>query len=383
MKRKRQEPPLIMHIIYALGTGGLENGLVNIINRMPADKYRHAIICLTHATSFADRITASDVTVIELNKKPGNDFKVHWQLLKILWQFKPAIVHTRNLAALEMQLLTLLIPGTKRVHGEHGRDMYDLYGENKKYNRLRKILSYFIHRYIAVSQDLETWLINTVKVPKKKVRQLYNGVDLERFHQVPMDLKRAVLPPGFVREDSIIIGTVGRIAAVKDQLSLINAFDILLKNPTVDSDRLRLIIVGDGPLYIELKARVCTLGLEDKVWMPGDRKDIPALLRSMDVFVLPSLGEGISNTILEAMATALPVVATDVGGNSELIDQHSTGVLVPVSDAELLADALNDLVNNPDRLRTMGNAGFEKVCQQFHWDITVANYLQVYDELLT
>ncbi|BBB28752.1 TIGR03088 family PEP-CTERM/XrtA system glycosyltransferase [Neptunomonas japonica] len=377
----RNKPPLIVHIIYALGTGGLENGLVNIINRMPPDRYKHVIICLTHATDFAKRITAPDVKVIELHKREGHDLGVYWRLQKLLWQLKPDLVHTRNLAALEMQALTLLLPGVKRVHGEHGRDIYDLHGQNKKYNRLRKVMSYVIHRYIAVSQDLESWLLTTVNIPREKVEQLYNGVDLARFNQFDDSVKIGVLPTEF-ENDCLIIGTVGRVAAVKDQQTLLKAFDILVKSGSELSDKLRLVIVGDGPLFTALEEQVHDLGLDKKVWLAGDRKDIPALLRSMDMFVLPSLGEGISNTVLEAMATGLPVIATRVGGNPELVDDQSTGALVPVGNSEELARVLLDIVNDKDKLSAMGAAGLAKVQKQFHWDITVANYLAVYDELL-
>ncbi len=377
----KNKPPLIVHIIYALGTGGLENGLVNIINRMPPERYKHVIICLTHATDFAKRITAPDVKVIELHKREGHDLGVYWRLQKLLWQLKPDLVHTRNLAALEMQALTLLLPGVKRVHGEHGRDIYDLHGQNKKYNRLRKVMSYVIHRYIAVSKDLENWLLTTVNIPREKVEQLYNGVDLTRFIQLDDSVKTDVLPPELAK-DYLIIGTVGRIAAVKDQLTLLKAFDLLVKSGSDISDKLRLVIVGDGPLFAALKEQVHDLGLDEKVWLAGDRKDIPALLRSMDIFVLPSLGEGISNTVLEAMATGLPVIATRVGGNPELVDDQNTGVLVPVGNSEELARVLLDIANDKDKLSAMGAAGLAKVQKQFHWDITVANYLAVYDELL-
>ncbi len=377
-----KRPALVVHIIYALGTGGLENGLVNIINRMPSERYKHVIICLTHATDFANRITASDVRVIELNKKEGHDWHLYWRLQKTLWKLKPDIVHTRNLAALEMQVLTLALPGVKRVHGEHGRDIYDLHGQNKKYNYLRRVMSFLVHRYIAVSKDLESWLLETVRVPKKKVRQVYNGVDLARFHQPSDDIEDNPFPSQFADKDSLIIGTVGRAAAVKDQISLINAFDTLVNRDAGCSDKLRLVIVGDGPLFQTLKERVSALGLDSKVWLPGDRKDIPDLLRKMDIFVLPSLGEGISNTVLEAMATGLPVVATCVGGNPELIDDNRTGALVPVGDVSALAGVLQGMIDNPETISSMGTAGLEKVHSRFDWDVTVANYLAVYDELL-
>ncbi len=177
----RPGPPLVAHIIYALGTGGLENGLVNIINRSPPGRYRHAIICLTTAEAFAGRLTVPDVEVIELHKRPGHDPAIYLRLWRTLRRLRPAIVHTRNLAALETQVLGLLFPGCKRVHGEHGRDVSDLDGSNRKYQWLRRLLSPLIHRYIAVSQDLAQWLVSTVRIAPGKVAQIYNGVDHSRF----------------------------------------------------------------------------------------------------------------------------------------------------------------------------------------------------------
>lgn len=377
-----KQVPLVAHIIYALGTGGLENGLVNIINRASPDRYRHVIICLTEATEFANRITAPNVEVIQLHKRPGHDLKVYWRLLRTLWRLKPAIVHTRNLAALEMQALTLLLPGVKRVHGEHGRDIYDLEGKNKRYNQLRRALAPFIHRFITVSQDLEHWLKDTVGVADEKVVQLYNGIDQQRFLPQQGSCASQILPAKLRSSDRLMVGTVGRIAAVKDQKTLISAFAALLAAQPQLKGRVGLMVVGDGPLFQDLKAQVETLGLQDDVWLPGDRKDIPELLQAMDIFVLPSLGEGISNTVLEAMATGLPVIATAVGGNPELVIEGETGYLFPVGDEQALTAHLEHLLADSATRQRMGHTARDTVSQQFSWDSTVAGYLAVYDEIL-
>ena len=373
-----QAPPLVAHVIYALGTGGLENGLVNIINRACPQRYRHVIICLTRAEGFESRITAPNVEVISLRKRPGHDLSVYWRLWRALLSLRPAIVHTRNLAALEMQVIAALIPGVKRVHGEHGRDIHDIDGTNKKYNFLRKSLRPIVHRYIAVSQDLAQWLAQVVEVPTGKIKQIYNGVDQLRFSPGPGSVST---PTGFMAADNKIIGTVGRLAEVKDQLALIEAFNLLIQGESRQK-QLRLIIVGDGPMYQTLCDKIAELGLASYVWMPGDREDIPELLRMMDVFVLPSLGEGISNTLLEAMATGLPLVATRVGGNPELIEDGINGCLVPVGDAVALASHLKDILADPQTLALYGENSLHKVRQCFDWDSTVEQYLAVYDQLL-
>ncbi|MCB1667803.1 MAG: TIGR03088 family PEP-CTERM/XrtA system glycosyltransferase [Porticoccaceae bacterium] len=375
------QTPLVAHIIYALGTGGLENGLVNIINRAPRKRYRHAIICLTDADDFASRITAPGVEIIQLHKKPGHDIRLYWRLLKTLKRLKPVIVHTRNLTSLEMQALTFFLPGVRRIHGEHGRDIHDLDGSNRKYNFLRKVFRPFIHCYIAVSHDLGQWLKTVVGVPSEKVKQIYNGVDIERF--LPAAHKNAaLLPANFLPRDAIVIGAVGRIAEVKNQRSLILAVDQVLKAKPELVDRLRVMLVGDGPLLAGIKTLVSDLRLSDIIWLPGDRTDIPQLLQQMDIFVLPSLAEGVSNTVLEAMATGLPVIATRVGGNPELVEEDVNGLLVDVDDSQQLAKALLKLIEQPELRQGLGQQGLKKVSETFNWQKTVAQYLAVYDEVL-
>ena len=375
--------PLVAHVIHAFGTGGMENGLVNLVNRTPPDRYRHAIVCLTESGGFEQRLDpALGVKVLALHARPGHHFGDYRRVWKALKTLGPAIVHTRNLSALEAQIPAFFLGGARRVHGVHGRDVFDLEGKNRKYNLLRKTIRPLVGKYITVSQDLRRWLMETVGVPARKVVQIYNGVDQERFR--PAEEKPLGLaPPGFLREESLVIGTVGRLAAVKDQATLVRGFAGLLEQvPEGMADRLRLVLVGDGPCRGELEGLVDELGIRGQTWFAGDREDIPDLLRLLDLFVLPSLGEGISNTILEAMATGLPVVATRVGGNPELVDHGDNGLLVPSADPGAMAGALADLVADPDRLQAMGAAGLERVRSRFNWDRTVEEYLAVYDELL-
>jgi len=381
MGRATGQPPLVVHIIHSLGTGGLENGLVNIINRTPPERYRHAIVCLTESGEFAGRITVPGVEVVALHKRPGHDLGLYWRVWQTLRRLRPAIVHTRNLSTLEMQFVAALLPGVKRVHGEHGRDVFDLDGTNHKYNLLRKAARLVVQRYIAVSKDLERWLIDTVGVPPAKVRQIYNGVDQQKFRPREGD-RPAVTPRGFLPEDALVLGTVGRLAEVKNQLSLLRATQRLLKIQPELAERLRLIVVGDGPMAGQIAQSVKDLGLERLAWLPGDRHDIPQLLQCMDVFLLPSLGEGISNTVLEAMASGLPVIATRVGGNPELVEDGWNGRLVPVADDEALAGAIADLTLHAEQRIAMGDRAFDRVRTSFDWQRTVAEYLDVYDRLL-
>ena len=331
---------------------------------LPPDRYRHAIVCLTKAGPFARRLTAGGVEVIELHKRPGHDLGMYWRLWRALRRLRPAIVHTRNLAALETQVLGLLMPGTKRVHGEHGRDVRDLEGTSRKFRLLRQGLNPLIHRFITVSQDLAHWLIETVHIAPRKVTQIYNGVDHARpLHAAigprpprhPAGECRPAAPAG-MPPGARVVGTVGRLAAVKDQQSLICALARIFQAHPQQRQTLRCILVGDGAERAAIEAAIARDRLEDVVWLAGDREDIPALLACMDVFVLPSLGEGISNTVLEAMATGLPVIATRVGGNPELVQDGVRACWCRWADAPALAAAILELVDDPARCEQMGRA---------------------------
>ena len=376
------DPPLIAHVIYALSTGGLENGLVNIINRTPSDRYQHVIICITHADAFAQRLTVEGVRVVELGKQQGHDVGFYWRLLRLFWKLRPDIIHSRNLAALETQLLSIGCPGVKRVHGEHGRDVNDLDGTNWKYLGFRKMMRLFIHRYIAVSKDLELWLASMVGVRRDRLYQIYNGVDHTGFS--PAIVKPvAILPSSWQGDDSLLcVGTVGRLTPVKNQQLLLRAVASLRETSPELFERIRIVLVGDGSLQLSLRELAGELGLEEAVWFAGDRSDVPELLAVMDVFVLPSLAEGISNTVLEAMATGLPVIATDVGGNRELVQDGLNGRLVPVGDSEALATALLGLLEDEQERKRQGANALRKVRDRFDWNNTVISYLAVYDELL-
>lgn len=377
----KNQPPLILHIIYRLAVGGLENGLINLINHMPPERYRHAIVCLKDYDDFCSRLKQKDVSIIALHKREGQDLSIHARLWKVLRKLEPAIVHTRNLTGLEYMVSSALAGVPARIHGEHGRDMYDLDGLNRKYNLLRKGINPFVHKYIAVSKNLADWLVQTVGIRPDRVIQIYNGVDLQRFH--PRNGNRLSLgPKGFIPSEAVVVGTVGRLAAVKNQLTLVRAFLHLLDQEPKARKRLRLVIIGDGPLRMEVQKLLKDGNAHDLAWLPGERSDIPDILRGLDLFVLPSLGEGISNTILEAMASGLPVVATRVGGNPELVEVGNTGLLVPPCNPEAMADAILSYLLDPELLSIHGQAGRKRAEARFRMEAMVNGYLAVYDAVL-
>jgi sugar transferase (PEP-CTERM/EpsH1 system associated) len=372
--------PLIAHVIYRLDVGGMENGLVNLINRLPEDRYRHAIVSLTDSTDFAKRISRDDVPIVTLGKKPGHDLGLHWRLYRAFRGLRPAIVHTRNLATVEAVAAAVAARVPFRVHGEHGRDVQDPEGTIRRYRVLRKSLAPLVHRFIALSRDLERYLLGTVGIPSSKVVRIVNGVDLEKFRPVVSRRDPLSDEAPFDSLRRVVIGSVTRMQAVKDPLTLARAFVRLVQRGY--GSKACLVLVGDGPLLEEVRGVLTEADAHRQAWLAREREDIAPLLRSFDLFALSSLVEGISNTILEAMATGLPVVATGVGGNAELVENGTTGALVPPRDPEALADVLARYVDDEGLRREQGLVGRARAESEFGLDGMVSRYMRVYDGLL-
>ena len=379
------KPALIVHVVHHFGTGGMENGMVNLFNTLPPQRFSHAVICLTDYTNFRQRITAQAVDFYALNKVPGHDFSWVPSLWKLLRRLKPDVVHTRNLSALEAQFVAAAAGIRRTVHGEHGRDVFDLHGQSRKYTLLRRAAQPFVSRYIAVSCDLAGWLRDTVRVPQRKIRQIYNGVDCEKFHPRGFNLndeaRSKILPEHFANDDCVIFGSVGRMAEVKDYPTLTRAFIQLLHDHPETRRTARLIIVGEGVMRTPCLKLLAEAGVADLAWLPGERHDIAEILRALDVFVLPSLNEGISNTLLEAQASALPVIATRVGGNVELVEDNVNGTLVTPSDVAGMAQALLSYLDAPTRIIEQGARARQRVVNDFSIPTMAAAYASVYEAI--
>jgi sugar transferase (PEP-CTERM/EpsH1 system associated) len=374
----------IVHIVHRFDTGGMENGMVNLFNTLSPQRYRHTVVALTDYSDFRQRIIAQPVGFHALYRAPGHGLGWMVRLWKLLRQLKPDLVHTRNLAALEAQFVVAAAGIRATVHGEHGRDVFDLHGQNRKYNLLRRAARPFVSSYIAVSRDLEAWLGQTVRVPPRKLHQIYNGVDSEKFH--PRNGERPdVLPPGFADAGSIVFGSVGRMVEVKDYPTLVRAFIHLVQQQPELAARARLVIVGEGSARATCLDLLQQAGLAHLAWLPGERHDIADIMQALDVFVLPSKNEGISNTILEALASGLPVIATTVGGNVELVADGINGTLVPPGDVSGLAQALLGYVGGPEassRVAEQGRHARQQAEQRYSIPAMAEAYAGVYDQTL-
>ena len=367
--------PLLVHVLYRLDYGGLENGLVNVINGLPAGKFRHAIICLAGYSAFSRRIECPDVEIIDLGKRPGKDPLAYLRLWRLLMRLRPDLVHTRNSGAMDCAVIAFAAGVPRRIHGCHGWDAGDLHGTNPKGRRLRRWCHPFIHGYTAVSRDLGDWLVDIDGIDRSRIELVYNGVDCDKFR--PGAEAAFASLTASATQQPFVIGTVGRLDQVKDQLTLVRSFAALLRRHPDWAGYVRLAIVGDGAMRDAIQAQIDADDLGAVAAIVGWRDDIERVLHSFTVFCLPSLNEGISNTLLEAMASGLPVVATAVGGNAELVEEGETGFLVPPGEQEHMANALERYIVDHDLLAAHGRNARRLAEDRF----SLAGMVHRYDEI--
>ena len=376
--RRHASPVKIVHVVYSFGVGGLENVIVQLINRLPADRFEHTVLALTTVSDFQQRVSRPDVRFIALNKPPGHAVSLYPRIYRLLRELRPDVLHTCNLAALEVVPLAWLARVPLRVHAEHGWDAHDPNGRNPRYQRLRRLYKPFVSQYVAVSRDLDDYLGRAIGVPATRRSLIANGVDTDTFapaHGARHPVPGCPFQPGW----HWLVGTVGRLQTVKNQPLLARAFVRALRENPAMRDTARLVIVGEGPLRAEVEQVLAEAGMADLAWLPGARHDVADVLRSLDLFVLPSQAEGTSCTLQEAMACGLPVVATAVGGTPDLVNEGVTGHLVPPDDEAALAQALAQAFDQPDVVARQGLAARDQAVQRFGMRGMLRQYQQLFD----
>ena len=359
------------HVVYTLDVGGLENGLVNIVNDDVAG-IRHAIICLTRAGSLRARV-GRGVEVFEVGKRPGHDVRAFVRLTRLFRQLGSDVVHSRNWGTVDAVIAARLAGVPAVVHGEHGYDSADPEGRSRWKRGVRRVCGGLIDRFVVVSDDLHRWLTGRVGISEGKVVKIANGVDTQRFAPGEGATVRRELG---VPTDALVVGTVGRLEAVKNQASLIQAFATL----AATHPEMVLVIAGDGRCRTSLEDLARRSNVSARVRFLGERGDVPRLLRAMDVFVLPSVAEGMSNTLLEAMASGLPIVATRVGGSPEVVADGVNGFLVD-SLPGALAAAIEGYVEKPQVMRQHGVASRRRATELFTLERMRSAYAGLYRQL--
>lgn len=366
----------IAHVLSGLQVGGLERVVVNLVRALSKMGYRQHVICLEDGGPFAEQVEACGVSVTVLGKRLGMNLCVVRQLAALFRKKKVSIVHTHNPSPHFHGILAAVLAGVPvRIHTKHGRN----YPENAKRVLLGRVLSWFTDVIVPVSDDAAEVLLKVEKVNSAKIRRIWNGVDTELYKPVESIRSCEVAEEsGFVSCDrrAGVVGTIARLSPEKDQATMLASFALVLKA----LPRVRLIIVGDGSCRRVLEEQAHSLGISGQVEFLGMRSDIPDLMRAFDIFTLSSTTEGTSMTILEAMACGVPVVATEVGGNSELIDPPHCGLVSPAGNVAALASAYLALLKDPVRRNKMGIEGRKRVMENFSLPFMANQYATLYEQ---
>lgn len=338
----------ICYIIGALEVGGAEKQLFELVKNIDEKFFEPVVISLNSGDLWAERIREIGVKLIELDRKKSFEMKRLCNLVKILKEIRPAIVHSFLFSANSYGRIASILAGAPVLIASE-RSLPDKDG-NKLQVLINKTLGWFSHAIVCNSQSASDVLIRKYRFNPKKIFTIHNGMD-----------GSLVCRPKTLSKKNKLIGTVGRLTPEKNHMLFLDAARILLNT----HKNLRFIIVGGGPLRGELEKYSKLIGIDDKVEFTGDRRDVDNLLREMDVFILTSAYEGLSNAIMEAMLSGLPVIATDVGGNGELVENGITGFLSPAGDAEALARKAEFLVEDEKMSRIMGENGRKVMLTEF------------------
>ena len=361
----------ILHLITELDIGGAQKALARLLAHIDRRRFAPAVVCLYNGDkAVAREIRALGIPVTDLGMTAKWRFDALWRLYRLLRREHPVILHTwmfhANIPGRVLGHLAgvPIVISSERTMGQESRFRYAL-------NRLTHPLA---DRVVCVSQRVADFAAGVIGIPPQKLVVVPNGIPVEEFQ---MDNKAETRAALGISVTSLVIGTVGRLHPVKGTRHLIEAFA-----QCRTSCQLVLLVIGDGPQRAQLESLAQRLGIADRVYFLGNRTDVPRLLQAMDVFVLPSEWEGMPNAALEAMATGLPVVATAVGGTPEVVVDGVTGLLVPPRNSEALAQAIAQLLADPELRRRMGQAGRERVEQLFSVEQMVRKTEALYEELL-
>lgn len=362
--RKRR----VMQLVLSLSPGGTERLVIEIVKAL-RERVESIVCCLDDPGSWADEVRALHVPIVSLSRTPGFHPALAMRLARVMRDYDIDVVHCHHYSPYVYGLLaSVLKPGTQLVFTEHGK-LSDA-PPSRKRRLVNPLLARLPGRLCAVSADLRRHMLDE-GFPSRRVGVTYNGIDPAK--RPGADQRQAARASLGVAGDAFVIGTVGRLDPVKNLQLLLRAHAIVLQK-RADAT---VVIIGDGAERASLEAAARDLGIAESVVFSGYRADVRFLMSAFDVFVNCSAYEGVSLTILEAMAAALPVIATPVGGNPEVVVDHETGLLVP-GRARSLAEAITSLAVNREQRRVMGEAGRWRVKRHFSIERMVQAYADAY-----
>ncbi len=365
-----EAPIRLAFCITDLDRGGAEHALVEIVRRLDRGEWEPAVFCLGPEGVMAELLREAEIPVTCLGARSARDIGVLSALTRHLRKFQPALLqtflHHANMAGRFAAWRARVPRVVSGVRVAERRSRLPL--------RMDRLTHRLVDHYVCVSDDVAEFTIQHARIPAEKVSVIPNGVDARLFADAePADLGQFGIPA-----DAITVIFVGRLDPQKNPLALLEAAGNLF---TIHP-RLHLLLVGEGPLRPELESWIAARDCSDRVHLAGQQESVAGLLRAADIFVLPSLWEGMPNAVLEAMAAGLPVIASRVEGCGQLIEPHQTGLLVPPGSTADLTAALALTLSDSDQAKEMGISAQRHVMSEFTWETVASRYADLYRQLV-
>jgi len=369
----------VLFVITGLGLGGAETQLVHLATRLKARGWDVRVVSLTPPRAYVQELEAAGVPVISLGIKGKlPDPRPAFRLARMIRTWRPEVVHSHMVHAnLVARLVRLLAPVPVLICTAHSIDEKGRRGSGRLRKMAYRLTDPFCDLTTQVSRAGLERYVRIRAVPRHKIRYLPNGIDTERFRPDPE--LRARLRQELRLETAFAWLAAGRFVVSKDYANMLQAFSRVAPERNEGC----LVIAGDGPLRPSMEQLASDLGVTERVKFLGTRRDIPALMNAADAYVISSAWEGMPMVLLEAAASGLPIVATDVGGNSEVVIDGKTGFLVPPKDPDALAQAMLRLMGlPPEERRRMGAVARQHIEANYSLDRVVDQWEALYTELL-
>lgn len=371
----RDRPIRVAFILHVMQVAGAEVLVMETIRRL-AGRIEPTVVCLDAVGVLGEQLRSEGIEVVCLGRRPGRDLRVPWRMARVIRRRAIEVLHAHQYTPFFYAALGGLASGRapKVIFTEHGRHYPDVVSRSRRWaNRL--VFGRMAAAINAVSAFSGDSLRRVDGFVGRPIEVIENGIQVERYGP---DRDRRVLRECLGLDPSrVYVANVARLHPIKDQAMLLRAFrEVAAARPDVD-----LLLVGDGPLRDDLEQLARSLDIHHRTRFLGVRSDVPEVLRAVDLFALTSICEAASLTLLEAMASGLPVVVTAVGGNPEIVRDGIEGLLVPRGDAHATAAAILRLLRDPAASAAMAGAARARVRKRYRIERTMQSYLDLYQRL--
>jgi sugar transferase (PEP-CTERM/EpsH1 system associated) len=367
---------IVGHTIYAFSDGGMERGLLNLVNYGDHECFQHVIICLTQAGSFVHQLASPACRIVELHKRDGNDLRLPGRIAAVSRRHRVNILHARGWPTLVETAVAARLAGVRRtVYGFHGKTMEDLQHPSLLRHWIQKAVIRSYHRVMTLNRQMRTDLATASGLSEDRICVIANGVDVTRFR--PREDRRAIRARFGLPSHRFIIGSVARLDAVKNHEVILQALCRLRQHHSMPF----FLLVGEGPHRAMLAQAIERLQLAADVCLFGYSDSIAELLNCMDLYIQSSFYEGFSNTLIEAMASGLPVLATDVGGTADILFAGQEGFFFHPTDVDTLASLILRLQQDSQLRRVLAERARRRVVEHFAVHEMVRLYEAMYQRL--